>query len=66
MTGITMCKGDGCQLRGECYRYTAPIGRRQSFFTNTPVDQDGKCDYFMPEHDTFDPFRLKTTSRAKS
>ena len=44
MADITMCEGEGCPLRDNCYRFTAkPNPDRQSYFVETPVSQDGKC-----------------------
>ena len=49
---ITMCSGKGCDLANKCYRYTAPKSKfRQSFFSEPPIDKDGKCDYFLKQKD---------------
>jgi hypothetical protein len=47
MTDISKCKGDGCPIRNNCYRYTAPAEPRwQSFFIDAPYDHDLKlCGY---------------------
>jgi hypothetical protein len=37
MPDITMCSGQGCPLRGTCYRYTAkPTPHWQSYFQYPP------------------------------
>ena len=43
-----MCAGDGCPLKAECYRYTAPVNEhRQSYFVYVPYDHAYKgCEYF--------------------
>ena len=42
-----MCSGKGCELKSECYRYTAfENPHRQSFFTTPPVESDGTCEQF--------------------
>lgn len=48
MADITMCSGEGCPLRGECYRHLAtPSEYRQSWFAGVPWN--GKlCGHFMP------------------
>lgn len=44
MADITMCRGEGCTRREQCYRYTAPINRYgQSVFINTPKEP---CSHF--------------------
>jgi len=45
MSDITMCSGDGCDLKLKCHRYTANLSVRQSFFSKPPI-KDGKCDMF--------------------
>jgi hypothetical protein len=38
MPDITMCNGDKCPMRKDCFRFTAmPSGGRQSFFLESPV-----------------------------
>jgi len=52
MADITMCEGEGCPLRDNCYRFTAkPNPDRQSYFVETPVSQDGKCVHFFDNAD---------------
>jgi len=48
MADISMCYGDGCSLKAECYRYTAPVNEyRQAYFVYVPYDHDNKgCEYF--------------------
>lgn len=44
MADITMCSGNGCNLRNICFRFKAiPNPYRQSRFMTPPVI-DGKCD----------------------
>lgn len=57
MPDITMCRGEGCATKDECYRFkAAPSDFYQSYFTQEPVNtltQD--CDYFWPvdDHSSF-------------
>jgi hypothetical protein len=55
MPDITMCKGEGCTKKEQCYRHTAkPNKQYQSYFIESPIrevkqDDDTsvlKCDYF--------------------
>ncbi len=45
MSDITKCRGEHCECRYSCFRYTAPIVPRQSYFTVT--NTDGDCKYFL-------------------
>jgi len=45
MSDITMCSGNGCDLKLKCHRYTANSSVWQSFFSNPPI-KDDKCDMF--------------------
>jgi hypothetical protein len=45
MPDITLCTGEGCPLKDECYRYKAKPSERQSYFERPPYKGD-KCDYF--------------------
>jgi len=47
MPDITMCKGDDCIQKCNCYRYTAkPAPQRQSYFTEPPFNIDGCESYW--------------------
>jgi len=48
MPDITMCSGEGCPIKRECYRYHArPTAMRQSWFTQVPFDHDtGSCEHY--------------------
>ena len=47
MADITMCKGDGCETKFTCYRFTAkPNEYRQSYFMESPI-KDGGCEYYI-------------------
>jgi len=49
MPDITMCKGDGCDLRVQCYRHVAAPSTRggQSWFVKPPNKEPSHCDYFI-------------------
>ena len=43
-----MCKGINCDKRLTCYRYLATANPyRQSYFSETPVTSDGKCEEYV-------------------
>ena len=46
MADISMCYGEDCPLKENCYRYKAiPNEFRQTMFFGSPM-KDGKCDQF--------------------
>jgi hypothetical protein len=45
MSDITMCSGVGCDMKHECYRFTAKMSNWQSWFSVVPI-KDGKCNMF--------------------
>ena len=45
MSDITMCSGIGCDLKNDCYRFTATRGFWQSWFSVVPI-KDGNCEMF--------------------
>jgi hypothetical protein len=47
MPDITMCKGEGCESKFTCYRFTAkPSEFMQSYFAERP-DKNGGCEYYI-------------------
>lgn len=48
MADISMCDGNECPQKQECYRYTAPQNPQgQAYFTFVPYDKDAKqCTMF--------------------
>jgi len=49
MSDITKCKGTDCPFKKDCYRYTAPMGERQSMLSTPPI-KDNKCDMYWGEN----------------
>jgi hypothetical protein len=49
MPDITMCKGNDCPLKAECYRHVAtPTPHWQSYFVIAPYDhKNGSCDHHV-------------------
>jgi len=45
MSDITMCSGFGCDMKHDCYRFTANRGIWQYWFNVVPI-KDGKCEMF--------------------
>jgi len=47
MADITMCKGEGCEVKATCHRFTAePNEHRQSYFMESPIVNEG-CEYYI-------------------
>lgn len=46
MPDITMCSGDDCPLKEDCFRYYAKPDKHQSYFMGTPF-YENKCGYFI-------------------
>lgn len=47
MADITKCKGTNCDLAPTCYRYTAPKGYIQSYFSEVPLNKEtNTCDEY--------------------
>ena len=49
MPDITMCYGQDCPYKNQCYRYTAKPSELQSYFIDAPI-KDSKCDYYCGEN----------------
>jgi hypothetical protein len=51
MPDITLCRGEGCTIKNECYRYAAkPNEYRQAYFAESPCTKKmggTACDYYM-------------------
>lgn len=56
MPDITMCSGNDCKFKSNCYRYTAEASIRQSYFTESPIESD-KCDYYLEVESDYDKAR---------
>lgn len=51
MPDISMCNGNDCPLKEDCYRYKAkPSKFRQSYFF-TPPYKGTDCEYFWPTNE---------------
>jgi len=45
MSDISMCGGEGCELKDTCYRFTATPSMWQSYIEPPPF-KDGKCEMY--------------------
>lgn len=45
-----MCKGTNCPYKENCYRYTAKPSEYQSWFMESPIGENGKCDLYWGEN----------------
>lgn len=48
MPDISMCLGEGCKKRKECYRFTASPSDVQTYFLGVPHGPGEPCEYFWP------------------
>ena len=46
MADISMCEGNGCEVKHTCYRFTAKPSNYQSYFAPTTIEEDG-CEYYI-------------------
>ena len=51
MANFRKCRGDGCPIREDCYRYTAPDDEAQVYFVDTPGfwsadETEWYCEYY--------------------
>lgn len=47
MPDITMCRGEGCPIKEDCYRFNAtPTPLYQSYFAIVPYDTKRGCDHY--------------------
>lgn len=55
MPDISMCRGEGCPKKDQCYRYTAkPTPGRQSYLAVPPFDhKTGSCEYQLPGYSQY-------------
>lgn len=57
MADITMCRGENCGKREQCYRYTAPVNPYgQSFMDVRP--ESGHCKFFWANDGRADGRRI--------
>ena len=43
---MTMCKGDGCELKHNCNRYKISTTMNNTYFEKSPIE-NGSCKYFF-------------------
>jgi hypothetical protein len=52
MADISMCSGEGCPKKENCYRYTAYANEfMQSYFTEVPLKEDKTCEWYWDNAD---------------
>lgn len=52
MPDISMCSGDNCPIKAECFRFTAvPSEYVQAYFTAVPYDEKTGCEFFWDNKD---------------
>ncbi len=45
MADISMCEGEGCDVKNTCYRFTAKPSGYQSYFAPTLIENKA-CEYY--------------------
>jgi hypothetical protein len=65
MADITMCSGEGCQIKDKYYKYTAIEGIRQSIFATPPSEQEGTCEMFWGDNANYLYSQLKEIVKEK-
>lgn len=48
MVDFCMCMGKDCYVKNDCYRYKALKSTRQTYFSESPVQENGICNFFVP------------------
>jgi len=71
MPDITMCSGKGCDIKQDCYRFTAePNPYRQSYFCEPPCfrieNQEQQCEYFSANSEYKPKTERKQSCKWKS
>lgn len=67
MPDITMCNGEGCDLRTKCYRFTAtPTPRWQPWFAKPPMTSPTECPHYWQVESKSQFKRLEVQTEAKS
>lgn len=57
---ISMCPGQDCPLKQDCYRFTAEVLGRQDFFAQAPYNFNNNCcEFFMSNRPTDTQIRLR-------
>jgi len=52
MADISMCSGEGCPKKENCYRHTAYANEfMQSYFTEVPLKEDKTCEWYWDNID---------------
>jgi hypothetical protein len=46
MADISMCEGNGCEVKHTCYRFTAKPSNYQSYLAPTNIEDKG-CEYYI-------------------
>lgn len=50
MADITKCEGKECTMKETCWRYKAPKGYYQSYFTESPINKETKeCEHYWKQ-----------------
>ena len=57
---ITLCPGQGCPVKENCFRFTAEVLGRQDFFGRLPYNFDTRsCEYFISNRPSEEQIRQR-------
>jgi Protein of unknown function (DUF2934) len=57
---VTMCLGQNCPIKQDCYRFTAKIRGRQNFFGEAPYNfATNSCEHFISNRPDDDKICLR-------
>ena len=63
MVDISKCEGDGCEIRSDCYRFTAKANEhRQSYMKPPTVGKN--CEYYWPVKSKSEYKRLEVLTKT--
>lgn len=57
---ITLCPGENCPIKQNCYRFTLEVVGRQNFFTQIPYSSNtNSCKHFISNLPSEEKIRIK-------
>ncbi|BAY82835.1 hypothetical protein NIES267_23200 [Calothrix parasitica NIES-267] len=57
---ITLCPGESCLIKQNCYRFTLKVLGRQNFFTQIPCNSTtNSCEHFISNRPPEEKIRIK-------
>lgn len=66
MADISLCNGDGCSKKEQCYRFTAKPSSYQTYFASPPLEKNGDCSFYWNNYDRMKPTLIGLTSELEA